>query len=384
MRHQRRIVAIGALVVAGAAGAIGFRQFSLEAKAQTALRPLPPPVQLAVARREDVPVYLTGLGTVQAYNTVTVRVQVDGQLQKVMFTEGQFVRRGDVLAQIDPSSFQAAFDQASAKMQQDQANLSNAQVTLERDEKLAKQDFASVQDLDDQRSTVEQLKAQISQDRAAKDAAAVQLSYTRLTAPLDGRTGTRLVDEGNIVHATDAQGLVVITQTRPISVISTLPEDDLPLVRDALTAGPVTVTALTGDATMELGSGTLSLINNQIDQANGTIQLKSTFPNADEKLWPGQFVSLRLQQQVVKDALTVPSAALQRSGQGFFVYVVGPDDVLEAREIAVGQIASGRAIVKQGLADGEKVVSSGFYRIEPGVRVAVREAPAPVAAADDR
>lgn len=379
MRNQRRFIAIGVLVV-GAVSAVGFRHFSVEAEAQTPVRPLPLPVQLAVARREDVPVFLTGLGTVQAYNTVTVRAQVDGQLQKVMFTEGQLVRRGDALAQIDPSSFQAAFEQASAKMQQDQANLSNAQVTLARDEKLAKQDFASIQDLDDQRSTVEQLKAQISQDKAAKDAAAVQLSYTKLSAPLDGRTGTRLVDEGNIVHATDSTGLVVITQTQPISVLSTLPQDDLSLVRDALKAGPVPVTAFTGDATMELGSGVLSLVNNQIDQANGTIQLKSTFPNGDEKLWPGQFVSLRLQQQVVRDALTVPSAALQRSGQGFFVYVVGAGDVLEVRQIVVGQIAAGRAIVKQGLADGERVVSSGFYRIEPGVRVAA----APVAAAADR
>ncbi|RDJ22080.1 efflux RND transporter periplasmic adaptor subunit [Bosea caraganae] len=358
-----------------ALGASGLPWFTHEAQAQAGPNVPATPVQVAAAQREDVPVYLTGLGTVQAFNTVTVRAQVDGQLQKVLFTEGQMVKQGDVLAEIDPRSYQAAFDQATAKIQQDQANLNNAEAMLARDQKLASQDFASQQTLDTQRSTVEQLKAQVAQDQAARDAAAVQLSYTKLVAPLSGRTGVRLVDAGNIVHAADSTGLVVITQTQPISVVSPLPEAQLPLVHAALNAGAVPVTAFTGDGATELGSGTLSLISNQIDQASGTIQLKSTFPNSTESLWPGQFVSLRLQQQIVRNAVTIPSAAVQRGQAGFFVYVVGSDDVIQAHPVELGQIAAGRSIVRQGVAEGERVVTSGAYRLEPGIKVSIDDAP---------
>ncbi|WP_210207860.1 efflux RND transporter periplasmic adaptor subunit [Bosea caraganae] len=374
-RFRRVRAGLGGMLAVLALGASGLPWFTHEAQAQAGPNVPATPVQVAAAQREDVPVYLTGLGTVQAFNTVTVRAQVDGQLQKVLFTEGQMVKQGDVLAEIDPRSYQAAFDQATAKIQQDQANLNNAEAMLARDQKLASQDFASQQTLDTQRSTVEQLKAQVAQDQAARDAAAVQLSYTKLVAPLSGRTGVRLVDAGNIVHAADSTGLVVITQTQPISVVSPLPEAQLPLVHAALNAGAVPVTAFTGDGATELGSGTLSLISNQIDQASGTIQLKSTFPNSTESLWPGQFVSLRLQQQIVRNAVTIPSAAVQRGQAGFFVYVVGSDDVIQAHPVELGQIAAGRSIVRQGVAEGERVVTSGAYRLEPGIKVSIDDAP---------
>ena len=374
--HERRspvrwrIVAL--FVPIAIAGIVAARFFGEDSAHVVVHDPAPKvPVEVAAAARQDVPVYLTGIGTVQALNTVTMRAQGDGQLQKVLFTEGQFVKKGDLLAVIDPRPFQAALEQAAARIQQDQANLANAKLILSRDEKLASQDFATQQALDTQRSTVAQLEAQIAQDQAARDAAAVQLSYTQITAPLDGRTGIRLIDQGNIIRTTDTSGLVVITQTQPISVLSTLPEDDLPAVRDALKAGPVTVTAFTRDGARNLGSGTLSLIDNEIDQASGAIRLKSTFPNEQELLWPGQFVELRLERQIVKDAVTIPSAALQRGQQGFFVYVVNPDNVVEVRNVKSGDIASGRAIIESGLSIGDRVVTSGAYQLEAGVQVAV-------------
>jgi multidrug efflux system membrane fusion protein len=330
------------------------------------------PVRVATSATADVPILLTGLGTVQAYNRVIVQPRVDGELQQVLFTEGQMVKKGDLLAVIDPRPYQAALDQASAKIQQDQANLDNAQVTLARFQQLASQDYATRQALDNQRSTVEQLKAQIAQDVAARNAAAVQLSYTELKAPLDGRTGVRLIDPGNIIQASANAGLVVINQTRPISVVSTLPQETLARVRAAMEAGSVPVDAFAQDGASWIARGSLTLINNEITQANGTIQLKSTFPNTDEALWPGQFVELRLQQQIVKGAVTVPSAAVQRGQQGFFVYVVGHGDKVEARTITVGQISDERALVKSGLAAGERVVISDSYRLEPGTRISIQ------------
>jgi membrane fusion protein, multidrug efflux system len=333
------------------------------------------PVSIATAERQDVPVYLTGIGTVQALNTVTMRTQVSGQLTKVLFTEGQKVKQGDLLAVVDPRPFQATLDQAVARIKQDQANLENAKVILARDASLAKEDFASQQALDNQQSVVAQLEAQIAQDQASRDAAAVQLSYTQITSPLDGTTGVRLVDQGNIVHPTDTNGIVVVTQTQPISVLSTLPEDDLEAVREAQKVGPVPVTAFTRDGAVNLGSGTLSLINNEIEQASGNLLLKSTFPNADEKLWPGQFVEVRLQRRVAKNAVTVPSSALQRGQQGFFVYVVNADDTVDTRNVKTGDIASGVAIIESGISVGDRVVTSGSYQLEPGVRVVIKTEP---------
>ena len=371
-RANRGIISIVVgVVVAGAVG--GFWLASNDrsvAKGQTV--PSTVPADVATATQRDVSVYLSGLGTVQAYNTVTVKAKVDGELQQVLFTEGQSVKKGDLLAVIDPRPFQATFDQASAKILQDQANLSNDQAILQRDKTLTAQHFTTVETTQTQQSTVAQLQAQLVQDNAAKDSAAVSLSYTQMIAPVDGRTGIRLVDQGNYVHAADTTGIVVITQTQPISVVSTLPEDDLPAVRAALKAGPVIVTAFTRDGSTNLGTGTLSVIDNEIDQTSGTMRLKSTFPNADETLWPGQFVDIRLQQKVIHDAVTVPSAAIQRGQDGFFVYVVKPDNMVEARTVTPGQIADGLAAIDSGLASGERVVTSGQYRLEPGTTISVQ------------
>lgn len=328
------------------------------------------PVHIETATKMDVPVYLSGLGTVQAFNTVTVKTQVDGVLQQVRFKEGQAVKKGDLLAVVDPRPFQDAYDEAVAKLNQDQVNLANAKVTLDRDAKLVGQSMTQ-QTLDNQRATYNQLMAQITQDQAAKNDAATQLSYTQITSPLDGRTGIRLVDQGNIIHAADTTGLVVITQTQPISVISTLPEDDLPQLQTALRSGPVAVTALTKDGEV-LDEGTLTLIDNEIDQTTGTIRLKSTFPNKSEKLWPGEFVVLRVRVQMQHDAVTVSSAAVQRGPDGFFVYVVKPDNTVEARPITTDQIADDRTSVATGLSAGEHVVTSGQYRLEPGTKIATQ------------
>lgn len=366
--HGWTIAFLIAVVIAGV-----FAIRSIEKNAHPFATVMPPPVLVntAVATRRDVPVYLTGIGTVQALNTVTIRTQVQGQLDKVLFKEGQIVKKGDLLAVVDPRPFQATLDEAVAKIQEDKADLANAKVVLSRDENLANQDYATQQALDNQRSLVAELEAQIAQDVAAKEAAAVQLSYTQITAPLSGRTGVRMVDAGNIVHPTDTTGLVVITQTQPISVISTLPEDDLEKVRNALRAGPVKVTAFTRDGTDNLGSGTLSLIDNEINQASGTMSLKSTFPNSEEKLWPGQYVEVRLEQEIAKNAITIPAAALQRGQHGFFVYVVNADDIVEPRNIKTGQIAAGVAIVESGLSAGDRVVTSGSYELDAGVKVRV-------------
>ncbi len=362
------------IAVLGTAGA-----FWLASNGKTVAKGQPAPTLIPVeatsAVKSDVPVYLNGLGTVQAFNTVTVKAKVDGELQQVLFTEGQSVKKGDLLAVIDPRPFQAAFDQASAKMVQDQANLDNDKVILQRDKKLTAQQFTTVETTQTQQSTVAQLQAQIAQDAAAKDSAAVSLSYTQMIAPVDGRTGIRLVDQGNYVHAADTTGIVVITQTQPISVVSTLPEDDLAAVRAAQEAGPVTVTAFTRDGSTNLGEGTLSVIDNEIDQTSGTMRLKSTFPNIDEKLWPGQFVDIRLQQKVVHQAVTVPSAALERGQDGFFVYVIKPDNTVEVRSIQPGQIADGHAVIESGLASGERVVTSGQYRLEAGARISIQDTP---------
>lgn len=365
---------VGTLAVLGVCGAAAFWYVRDDKAAPAPAAPEAVPAEVAVASREDVPIYLFGLGTVEAFNTVTVRTQIDGELQKVLFTEGQTVKKGDLLAVIDPRPSQAVLDEARAKVVQDEANLKNAQLILERDVQLTAKQFTTVEQTDDQRTTVQELQGQLAEDQAAVRDAETQLSYTQLTSPIDGRTGIRAVDEGNIVHTTDANGIVVVTQIEPISAISSLSQDDLPAVRAALKAGPVPVTAFTTDGATNLGDGTLSLIDNEIDQAAGTIRLKSTFPNKEQLLWPGQAVQIRILQQVARGATTIPSSALQRGTDGFFVYVVDAGDVVGARPVVPGQIAGGRAIIERGLSAGERVVTAGQYRLDDGVRIAPQEA----------
>ena len=326
-------------------------------------------VDTATAMRADTPVYIEGLGTVQAFYTVTVTARIDGQLQKVGFTEGQTVQKGAFLAQIDPRPNQAALELAIATKAKDEAQLANAQLDLNRYVILAPQKLASTQTLDTQHALVDQLKAQIKGDQASIDNARTQLDYTTITSPIQGRTGIRLVDPGNIVHATDTTGIVVVTQMQPISVIFTLPEDAFLAVNSAMAAGPVSITALARDEKTELDHGIVELIDNQIDQTTGTIRLKATFPNARNTLWPGEFVNARVLEKTEHNALIIPSAALQRGPNGTFAYVVKPDSSVEVRPLTVGEESDTSTVVESGLRDGERVVTSNQYQLQPGTQV---------------
>ncbi len=335
----------------------------------------PIPVDVADAKRADVPIYLDGLGTIQAFNTVTVTARVDGELQKIAFEEGRMVNKGDLLAQIDPRPFQAALDQALAQKAKDEAQLRSAQADLDRYVTLAPENLASKQTLDAQRATVAGLQAQIKGDQASIDNARTQLQYTSITSPIQGRTGIRRVDAGNNVRATDTNGIVVVTQLQPISLIFTLPEDSLSAIGSALSAGTVTVEALSRDGSRELDRGTVTLVDNQIDQSTGTIRLKAVFPNPQNQLWPGQYVDARVLVRMDKGALTIPAAAVQRGPDGMFTYVVKTDSTVEMRPLKVGEESGSVMVVRTGLSAGERVVTSNQYRLQPGVHVKVaREA----------
>ncbi|MGH8181509.1 MAG: efflux RND transporter periplasmic adaptor subunit [Steroidobacteraceae bacterium] len=328
-------------------------------------------VSTAVVQRQNVPVYLQGLGTVQAFYTVKVTAQVNGQLTNVAFNEGQQVKRGQLLAQIDPRPFQASLDGARAALAKDEAQLADAQKDLARYTFLEPKKLASQQQVDTQKAAVGEGKAQIEADQAAIESAATQLSFTRITSPIDGRTGMRQVDPGNIVHSTDTNGIVVLTQLQPITVIFTLPENSLAAVADAMSHGPVKVMALSQGK--ELDAGTVALIDNQIDQTTGTIRLKATFPNPQLKLWPGQFVDLRLLVRTDEGALTIPATALQRGPDGVFVYIVKPDSTVALQPVTVQNNSETVAIVTQGLEAGQQVVTSNAFRLQPGTLVRVRK-----------
>lgn len=327
------------------------------------------PVEVTSPKRENVPVFLNGLGFVQAENTVNITPQISGQLQSVSFVEGQQVRKGDLLAEIDPRPFQATVNEAAAKIAQDQANLANGQYLLEKDTKLAGQQIVTQEELEQQRAQVNALSAQLQQDQSAKESADISLTYTQIRSPIDGRTGIRQIDPGNQVSPTGAVPIVTITQTDPISVISTLRESDLEKVKSALATGPVTVTASSVDLTTELGTGEILVIDNEIDQDTGTIKIKSTFANPQGNLWPGQSVSLRILQKYLPDALTVPSAALQRGPEGYFLYVVDPDGKAQVKNVAIGPIEGHSAVIANGLAATDNVVVTGQYRLSPGATV---------------
>ena len=326
-------------------------------------------VETAVAARADMPFYLEGLGTVQAFYTVTVTARVDGELQKVGFVEGQTVKKGDLIAQIDPRPFQAALDQSVATHAKDVAQLASAKADLDRYEQLAPQNLTSKQTLDSQHALVAQLQAQIKGDQANIDNARTQLSYTTITSPIQGKTGIRRVDPGNNVHSTDTNGIVVVTQVQPIACIFTLPEEALPTLNKALEGGTVGVAAVSRDGKTQLDQGTIALVDNQIDQTTGTIRVKATFPNPHNALWPGEFVNARVLVSTEKGALTVPTAAIQRGPDGMFTYVVKSDSTVEARLLKVGNEGNSLTVVTDGLKEGEQVVLNNQYRLAPGIRV---------------
>ena len=330
-------------------------------------RSQPIPVTAGVAKTDDVPVFRTGLGTVQAFNTVTVKVRVDGQLNTVAFTEGQDVKTDDLLAQIDPRAFQAALDQAKATTAKDEAQLANARLDLTRFVDLGVN--ATRQSVDTQKALVRQLEATVQADNAAVENAQVQLDYTTVKAPLSGRTGLRLVDPGNIVHATDPNGLVVITQLQPISVIFTLPQDQLQEVIKEMSTGALKAFATARTNGQILGEGTLALVDNQIDPNTGTVRLKATFPNANYALWPGQFVNVRLQVRTLQQVVTVPSPAIQRGPDGMYVYVIKPDSTVAMQPVTVAQMMDGSSVIQSGLDAGARIVVSGQYRLQSGSHV---------------
>jgi multidrug efflux system membrane fusion protein len=321
--------------------------------------------------RGDFPVTLNGLGTVQAWNSVTVRSRVDGQVEKIAFEEGLPVQEGDVLVELDARPFHAALDQASAKIAQDQANLASANADLERTKKLVGPGYATKQLLDQQTATVNQLKALITADEAAQENAKVNLSYTTIRAPISGRLGLRSIDIGNIVHAADQNGIVTIAEIQPISVLFTAPEGELPAITRGIKNGPLDVVAFSSDGRTELGRGKLAIINNDIDVASGTIRLKGRFENADNLLWPGLSVTTQLLVSTLRNQIVVPDIAVQRGPTGLFAYVVRSDQTVEKRDIEVNQIGGSLASITSGVAPGDEIVTAGHARLQPGARVAV-------------
>jgi multidrug efflux system membrane fusion protein len=344
----------------------------------------PPPIPVTIQRVQssDFPVYLNGLGTVQPYDTVTIRSRVDGQVTKVNFRQGDIVKEGDLLVQIDPRPYQAALEQAQAKKAQDEANLHNAELDLARYSTLAQQSFASRQQLDTQQANVNQLTAQVKGDQATIDNATTQLSYTTIKSPLTGKTGFRLVDPGNIVHASDTTGIVSIVKLQPISVVFTAPEENIGAINAALAAGTVPVTALASDGTKTLAQGHLALVDNQVDQASGTIRMKATFQNKDNALWPGLSVATKLLVETKKNVVIVPNDAIQHGPDGLYAYVVGNDSKAELRNLKVGEEGATQAVALDGLKAGERVVVAGQYRLTKGAVVDPRETNAPAAAND--
>lgn len=327
------------------------------------------PVTYTTATTRDVPIYQRALGTVQAFNTVAIRGQLDGPLQSISFTEGQEVHEGDTLAVVDPRPFQAALDEAIAKKAQDEAQLVAARKDLDRFSQLVARESATQQSVDQQQGKVGQLKGMVDADQAAVEAAQTQLSYATIKAPIDGRVGFRQVDVGNIIHANDPNPLTVLTQIRPAMVVFTLPEEQLGSVREAMLDRTVTVTALGQDNEHELARGTLTLIDNQIDQATGTIRLKARFDNDDERLWPGEFVHVLVETDIRRNAVTIPAVAVQRGPTGLYVWIVQASNTAVQRPIEATSADDRTTIVTSGISAGERVVTDGQYRLTSGITV---------------
>jgi multidrug efflux system membrane fusion protein len=372
MRRKIVISTLSLMVALAAGGGFAFTRGS--ASKISAAPPAPPPVPIVagLVAQHDVPIYLTGVGTVIAYNTVDVRSQIQGQIVSINFTEGQPVHADDLLAQIDPRPYQAQIDQLTANRDRDQAQLANALANLNRYTPLAQKGYATPQLLDTQKAQVSQLQSAVKADEALIEAANVQLSYTRLTSPIDGVTGIRQIDIGNIISPANTNGVVIVTQLEPISLIFTLPETVLPQIQQQQkTKQPFTVLAYSQDNTIELDQGTLGLVNNEILQTTGSIQLKANFPNKAHRLWPGELVNARLLLDTRHDGLTVPASVVQQGPKGAYAYVVNPDGAVAIRPIKVAQISDGQALIDSGLTANEQVVVDGQYKLQPGTHVTI-------------
>jgi multidrug efflux system membrane fusion protein len=368
-----RILVISTIVVALVGVAVWYELDRAKPVVKATVAPVP--VTVAIASRGDLPIYLTGLGTVQASFTVGIRPQVDGKLEQVLFKEGDHVRKGDVLAKIDPRLYQAALDQAKAQKKQDEARLTSTMKDLQRSHTLVDKAFETQQLVDQQQAKVDQVIASVDADQAAIDTAQTNLDYTSVVAPSDGNMGVRMIDPGNIVHASDSRPIAMLTLTRPSAVILTLSARSLDDVREAIERGPVEVIAFSQDNKRELAKGTLLLIDNIVDQASATMRLKAMFPNEHDELWPGDFVNARLFLKVLQDALTIPSAAVLNGPDGLLAWVVTKGDVVQARPIITGPTTDGRTFVTSGLADGDHVVVSGHYKLRQNSKVTVTLAP---------
>jgi membrane fusion protein, multidrug efflux system len=364
---RKLLVGFAAVVIIG--GAVGVIVVHYGAKPTSEPRPGPVPVVAAKVDSQPVPIFLRGVGTVIAFNNVVVRSQITGPIINISFRQGQTVHKGDLLAEIDPAPYKAQLDQAIANRDRDQAQLQNAQANLNRYTPLQAKGYATSQLVDTQKAQVAQLEAMIKSDEAAIESAQVNLGYTRLTAPIDGVTGIRQIDQGNIIHPTDPNGLVSVTQIQPISLIFTLPETTITEIQQEMDRGPVTVLAYSQDDKTQLDRGQLLLIDNQIIQTTGTIRLRATFPNARRVLWPGELVNARLLLRTVANALTVAAGAVQQGPNGSYVYVIGSDERAQLRGVQVDQISDGQALVTSGLNAGETVVVDGQYKLQPGTRV---------------
>jgi multidrug efflux system membrane fusion protein len=378
---QRAAAAVGCAI----AGTLFAMAYWLSGTAGAEASPRGPalvPVEAVRAARADLSLHIDAIGTAQGARTATVTTRVDGQLQKIAFVEGSQVKAGDLLAQIDPKPYQAQLEEAQAKLAQDEAQLLNARHDVQRYTMLSPEDYTSKQTLDTARSQVAQLTAQVKADHAAIEAAKTQLDYTSIVAPFGGRTGLRLVDEGNIVRASDTGGIVVVTELQPIAVVFTVPQTQLPEVIAATSAGPLEATALADDGKTQLDRGTVSLIDNRVDPATGTVRLKAIFPNASLRLWPGQFVNVRVLTRVLHSVLTTPSTAISQGPNGPFTYVVQRDGTVDLRPVTVARDTGAVAQVTAGLNEGDTVVTGGQYRLTPGAHARVL-APAPQVAALD-
>jgi multidrug efflux system membrane fusion protein len=368
MQWRRIVVTV---LLAGVA-AVGLSTTYLYTSSKSApLLTAPPrvPVVVATLLKHDVPIFLRGVGTVIAYNNVVVRSQITGQLVTIAFKQGQAVKKGDLLAEIDPRPYQAQLDQAIGNRDRDQAQLNNAQANLNRYTQLGTKGYASAQLVDTQKAQVAQLQAMMKSDEGVIEQAKTNLSYTRLTSPIDGTTGIRQVDEGNIIHPADTNGLVFVTQIQPISLIFSLPQTDLVEIQPAMANGPLTVLAYNQDDKVQLDEGKLDLVDNQIVQTTGSIRLRASFPNAKRQLWPGELINVRLLVDTRHDGLTIPASAVQQGPNGSFVWVIGLEQTVQTRPITVALISDGQALIDSGLQANENVVAAGQYRLQPGASV---------------